>query len=151
MGSLAKSGRLNDNILAKFLNSPYYKKKPPKSLDVKDFNLNDLGKMNLEDGCTTLSMLTVKSICISINSLSKIPNVILFSGGGRKNQFIIDNIKKIIKKPIYLIDEFNFNGDFIESQAFAYLAIRSYLRKFISLPETTGVKNPCLGGLIYKN
>ena len=49
-------------------------------------------------------------------------------------------LKMIIKKPIHLMDEFNFNGDFIESQAFAYLAIRSYLKKFITLPSTTGVK-----------
>ena len=79
------------------------------------------------------------------------PNSILFSGGGRKNEFIIDNIKKVIRKPVNLIDEFNFNGDFIESQAFAYLAIRSYLKKFISLPGTTGVNKPCLGGSISKN
>ena len=96
-------------------------------------------------------MMTVKSICMAINSFVKIPNIILFSGGGRKNEFIIDNIKKITKKTIHLIDEYNFNGDFIESQAFAYLAIRSYLKKFISLPDTTGVKKPCLGGSIFKN
>jgi len=51
---------------------------------------------------------------------------------------------------VYLIDEFNFDGDFIESQAFAYLAIRSFLKKVITLPETTGVKKPCTGGSIYK-
>ena len=88
---------------------------------------------------------------MAINSFNKIPNVIIFSGGGRKNEFIIDNIKKLVKKPIHLIDKFNFNGDFIESQAFAYLAIRSYLKKFISFPDTTGVRKPCLGGLIFKN
>jgi len=151
MGSLAKSGKLNNDILEKFLSNDYYRAKNPKSLDVKDFNLNDLRGMSLEDGCATLSMLTVKSICNSINNLREIPNIILFSGGGRKNQFIIDNIKKILNKQIHLIDEFNFNGDFTESQAFAYLAIRSYLKKYISLPETTGVKNPCLGGKIYRN
>ena len=69
----------------------------------------------------------------------------------RLNEFIIDNIKMIIKKPIHLMDEFNFNGDFIESQAFAYFAIRSYFKKFITLPSTTGVRNPCLGGTIFKN
>ena len=151
MGSLAKSGKLNNDILEKFLSNDYYRAKNPKSLDVKDFNLNDLRGMSLEDGCATLSMLTVKSICNSINNLREIPNIILFSGGGRKNKFIIDNIKKILNKQIHLIDEFNFNGDFTESQAFAYLAIRSYLKKYISLPETTGVKNPCLGGKIYRN
>ena len=150
-GELAKSGHPNKIILEKLLSNPYYKKKFPKSLDVKDFSLNDLNKLSLEDGCATLSMLTVKSICIAINSFARTPNKILFSGGGRKNKFIINKIKEIIKNPIYLVDEFNFNGDFIESQAFAYLAIRSYLKKYISLPSTTGVKNPCLGGLIFKN
>ena len=150
-GLLAKSGKLNEIILKKFLNNSYYKKKFPKSLDVKDFNLSGLNKLSLEDGCTTLSMLTVRSICMGLDLFGNIPNSILFSGGGRKNEFIIDNIKRIIKKPVNLIDEFNFNGDFIESQAFAYLAIRSYLKKFISLPGTTGVKKPCLGGSISKN
>ena len=149
-GLIAKSGQIDEEILKKYLSDPYYKKKFPKSLDVKDFNLNDLNKLSLEDGCATLSMLTVRSICMAINSFSKIPNTVLFTGGGRKNEFIIENIKKIAKKPIHLIDEFNFNGDFTESQAFAYLAIRSYLKKFISLPDTTGVKKPCLGGLIIK-
>ena len=150
-GILAKSGQLNENILEKFLSNSYYKKKPPKSLDVKDFHINDLNNLSLEDGCATLSMLTVRSICMAIINFSRIPNTILFSGGGRKNEFIIDNVKKIIKKPIHLIDKFNFNGDFTESQAFAYLAIRSYLKKFISLPSTTGVRSPCLGGQIFRN
>jgi len=149
-GLLAKSGQSNETILKKFLSNQYYKKKLPKSLDVKDFNLDDLGKLSLEDGCATLSMFTVKSICMAVNSFSTTPNQILFSGGGRKNDFIISNIKKVIKGSIYLIDEFNFDGDFIESQAFAYLAIRSYLKKFITLPTTTGVKKACLGGTIFK-
>ena len=118
---------------------------------MKDFNLNDLSKLSLEDGCATLSMFTVKSICMAINSFTKPPNKILFSGGGRKNDFIITNIKKIIKESIHLIDEFNFDGDFIESQAFAYLAIRSYLKKFITFPTTTGAKKPSLGGTIFKS
>ena len=150
-GFLAKSGKLNENILEKFLSNQYYKKQLPKSLDVKDFNLNDLSELSLEDGCATLSMLTVKSICMAINSFNITPNKILFSGGGRKNDFIISNIKKIIKESIHLIDEFNFNGDFVESQAFAYLAIRSYLKKFITFPTTTGVKKPCSGGIIFKS
>ena len=150
-GFLAKAGKLNENILKKFLSNPYYKKNSPKSLDVKDFNLSDLNKLSFEDGCTTLSMLTVKTICMAINNFKKMPNKILISGGGRKNNFIIKNIKNIVKSPIYLIDEFNFNGDFIESQAFAYLAIRSYMKKFITFPSTTGVTKPCLGGIIFKN
>ena len=149
-GMIAQSGKVNNRILKKFLKNPYYKKKPPKSLHVKDFNLNNLKKISLEDGCATLSMLTVISICRSIKFLNIEPKKIFFCGGGRKNQFIIDNIKKVSKKSIKLIDELNFNGDFIESQAFAYLAIRSFFNKYITFPEMTGVKKPCLGGKIFK-
>ena len=88
---------------------------------------------------------------MAIYCFSITPNKILFCGGGRKNDFIITNIKKIIKESIHLIDEFNFDGDFIESQAFAYLAIRSYLKKFITFPTTTGAKKPSLGGTIFKS
>ena len=150
-GLLAKSGRLNESLLKKLLKDPYYNKKSPKSLDVKNFNIKELKKLSLKDGCATLSMLTAETICLAINNFKNTPNKILFSGGGRKNDFIIDSIEEILKKKVYLIDEFNFNGDFIESQAFAYLAIRSYLKKIISLPSTTGVKKPCSGGVIYKN
>ena len=71
-------------------------------------------------------------------------------GGGRKNSFLVEKLKKEIKQ-IKLIDEYNVDGDFVESQAFAYLAIRSYLKLPISFPETTGVKKPCTGGVIFNN
>ena len=115
-----------------------------------DFVAKLKNNLSLEDGCATLSMITAKLICSAIKSLKKIPNTILFSGGGRKNEFIIDNINKILNKKTYLIDKFNFDGDFIESQAFAYLAIRSYLDKFITYPSTTGVKKNCTGGIVFK-
>ena len=150
-GMIAKSGNLDQNILNKFLKISYFQKKPPKSLDIKDFNLSRLKKLNLKNGTTTLSMLTTKAICFTVNSLIKYPNLILISGGGRKNKFIVDNIKKKLKCKIYLIDKFNYNGDFIESQAFAYLAIRSHLKKFITFPSITGVQKACSGGVRFKD
>ena len=66
-----------------------------------------------------------------------------------KNKFLIEKIKKKNNR-IKLIDEYGVDGDFVESQAFAYLAIRSYLKLPISFPETTGVKKPCTGGVIVK-
>ena len=150
-GLLAKSGNVKIDILKILLDNYYINKKFSKSLDIKDFKLNNLEKLNLEDGCATLSMLTIKSICIAIQNLKKLPKKIFFCGGGRKNNFIIESIKKEIKSKIFMIEEINLNGDFIESQAFAYLAVRSYLKKYITLPETTGVKKPCLGGTVYKN
>ena len=50
-----------------------------------------------------------------------------------------------------LIDDYKINGDFVESQAFAYLAIRSYLKKVISFPKTTNVRDSCSGGVLIEN
>ena len=60
--------------------------------------------------------------------------------------FKLKEKNKIIK----LIDDYGIDGDFVESQAFAYLAIRSFLKLPISFPSTTGVKKPCLGGEIFR-
>ena len=78
----------------------------------------------------------------------------MICGGGRKNNFLIGNIKKYFKqKKIKFenIDKYDFDGDFIESQAFGYLAIRTYLKKPISFPKTTRCKRPTIGGVINKN
>ena len=69
---------------------------------------------------------------------------------GRKNKFLIDCLKRH-NISLKFVDEYGIDGDFIESQAFAYLGIRSYLRLPISFPKTTGVNKPCLGGDIIKN
>ena len=76
-------------------------------------------------------------------------------GGGRKNNFLIQGVKNFLKskKNISLnsIDEYNLDGDYVESRAFGYLAIRSYLNLPISYPKTTGCKIPTVGGSLVKN
>ena len=150
-GLMANSGHPNNKLISKFLNNKYYKKKYPKSLDVKDFSLKIFNKLNFLDGCATLSMITAKSISMGIQSFNKKPKIILITGGGRKNTFIIKSIERILKTSVHLVDDFNFKGDFMESQAFAYLAIRSYLNKSITYPNTTGVKKACTGGNLFEN
>ena len=64
---------------------------------------------------------------------------------------LISNLKKLINNKVYNIDEFNIDGDFVESQAFAYLSIRSLYKKNISFPNTTKVKNSITGGKLIKH
>ena len=71
--------------------------------------------------------------------------------GEKKNKYFIECLKNKINSKILLIDDLNIDGDFVESQAFAYLAIRSYLGLPISFPETTGCDKPVTGGVTVKN
>jgi anhydro-N-acetylmuramic acid kinase len=151
-GKIASLGKIDEEILAKVLDNSLVKK----SYDIKDFDLSPFQKLSLEDGAATLAEYT--AVSIKLNLLDYLENVdwnksihVLISGGGRKNNFLINRIKKNIKKPVKLIDDLKINGDFVESQAFAYIAIRSYLKLPISFPSTTGVKKPCTGGKIFKN
>ena len=146
-GAIARSGNIDKFILEQSIDNFYYNKiSQKKSFDINDFNLSFARGLTLENGAATLTEFTA-------NILSKkiLDNEVYVCGGGRKNKFLIELIEKKINNKIKLIDDLDINGDFIESQAFAYLAIRSYLKLPISFPETTGCKIPCTGGVIVKN
>ena len=66
---------------------------------------------------------------------------------------MIERIKNTIPKNLIIqpIDDYGFDGDYIESEAFAYLAIRSFLNLPISFPGTTKCKSPTTGGVLIKN
>ena len=156
-GILAASGTRNDIIFEQaqelFSNRPYQKNL---TFDVKDFDVSFARGLSLSDGVTTLTDFTAKIIGTTLMSmLSNIKNKnwkVLLCGGGRKNKFLIEKIKQSISKniTIKLIDDYGINGDFVESQAFAFLAIRSILALPISFPNTTGCNNPSTGGEIVK-
>ena len=93
---------------------------------------------------------TSQIIISAIKAVDRYKEKIILCGGGRKNNFLVKKLKEESNR-IKLIDEYEVDGDFVESQAFAYIAIRSYLKLPISFPETTGVKKPCTGGLIFKS
>ena len=108
--------------------------------------------MSLEDGTTTLTDFTASIIGETLSkSLLNFDNQIkdiIVCGGGRKNKILLNKIKENIKSKINikLIDDYGVNGDFVESQAFAFLAIRSIQKLPISFPNTTGCNEPCVGG-----
>ena len=157
-GELAKKGRTNDLILKQALDN--FDNRPNKnilSFDTKDFSLGFVRGLNLEDGVATLTDFTGRIIREELsNFLSdtiKKQWKILVCGGGRKNLTLVERIKSRLVKNLVIqpIDDYDVDGDYVESQAFAYLAIRSYLGLPISFPKTTGCKKPTTGGVIVKN
>ena len=158
-GKTAQFGKINQVLLLKILDNF---KNYLTTYDVKDFDISFIRDLSLEDGAATLTEYTSEFLYRRLRDLNIYPqnamrekdnifNNIIMCGGGRKNIFLIKSIEKKIRKKIKLIDDFGINGDFVESQAFAYLAIRSYLKIPISFPSTTGVSKPCTGGTIIEN
>ena len=145
-GDIASRGKVNRNILDSYLSEPYYNSLPPKSLDVNNFNLSSVKKLSIENSITTLSELTVLTIVNSLKFFPNKPKKIILCGGGRKNKYIYKRIKEKSNISTFNIDKFKINGDFVESQAFAYLAIRSFFKKPITFTKTTGTLKPTTGG-----
>jgi anhydro-N-acetylmuramic acid kinase len=146
-GDIAKSGQIDKFILEQALdNFNYNKISKKKSLDTNDFDISFARGLSLENGAATLTELTAEILSKKI-----LDNDIYVCGGGRKNNFLINLIQKKILHKIKEIDYLGIDGDFIESQAFGYLAIRSYLGLPISFPNTTGCKEPSTGGMIVKS
>ena len=151
-GLIARSGEVHKQILQDILERDLIKTNQ-KSFDIKDFDLGFARGLSLEDGAATITEYTVENICWRlINEINMYDNKktkLILSGGGRKNKFIFEKIKDKLKCDVVAIDEFNINGDFIESQAFAFLSIRSANGLPISFKWMTGCeKESCLGGEI---
>ena len=157
-GELAKNGKVNELILNQALdNFDDRTNQKLSSFDTKDFSLGFVRGLTPEDGAATLTDFTGKIIGATLfSSLSKTRDKVwkvLVCGGGRKNITLMESIKNGLPKNLVIqsIDDYEIDGDFVESQAFAYLAIRSFLKLPISFPDTTGCKEPTTGGLVVKN
>ena len=157
-GKAAKIGKTSEVILNQAIdNFDNISNQKKLSFDIKDFDLNFVKGLSYEDGLSTLvdftAIIIYQSILnsIKINENEKLS--IIVCGGGRKNLSLMDSIRKRLPENISLkiIDDYKIDGDFIESQAFAYLAIRSALKKVISYPNTTNVQKPSIGGVLVKN
>lgn len=157
-GKIAQAGNVNKIILNQVLETwrqnhnsdDWIRMGFYPSLDTKDFNTSFVRGLSLEDGAATLTEYTSQILADYFNKVSDFKNI-LICGGGRKNKLLINSIQKKIKQKIIPTEDFGVNGDFVESQAFAYLAIRSYLGLEISFPETTGCKKASTGGVWVKN
>jgi len=149
-GNIAASGKIDNVLLNNFFEHEFYNTQNKHSLDIKDFDINFVKGLSTEDALANLNYFSAKIIYENIKKKINEDFIIILCGGGRKNKTLVSNLKKFFKNLIYNIDDFKIDGDFIESQAFAYLSIRSLYKKNISFPETTKVKKAISGGELIK-
>ncbi|HEY3144972.1 MAG TPA: anhydro-N-acetylmuramic acid kinase [Dongiaceae bacterium] len=148
-GALAAGGRPSSAALAKLKSDPYFALPAPKSLDRQHFKaLADvaLSGLSAADGAATLVAFTAWSAAEAVRVFPASPHEWLVCGGGRHNPAIMQALRSMLPYAVRSVDEVGWNGDALEAQAFAFMAVRSLRGLPLSFPGTTGVPRPMTGG-----
>jgi anhydro-N-acetylmuramic acid kinase len=146
-GELALKGKVNDQVLDAALAVPFFDRPPPKSLDRNAFEGLSLDGLSPEDGAATLVDLTIAGIMLVNGWVPAPAKRYIVCGGGRHNPAIMSALPA--RSIVFLTaEEVGFNGDSMEAEAWAYLAVRSRKGLPLSFPMTTGVSAPMTGGVL---
>jgi anhydro-N-acetylmuramic acid kinase len=151
-GKLAASGTPDKEMVAAFMQHPYFAKPAPKSLDRNEFHAvaTAVEKLSDADGAATLAEFTVASVVAALCHVPRSPFRWLVAGGGRHNAHLMRRLAEELKTQVTPCEGVGWNGDYLEAQCFGYLAVRSLHGLPISLPSTTGVPQPLTGGEVCR-
>lgn len=151
-GKLAQSGEVNEAALSAALAQSYYARIPPKSLDRDALapSLAPILTLSPSDAAATLVALIAETVAQGVTHCPKPPSRVLVTGGGRKNPAIMARLQAALSCDVEPVETVGLDGDMLEAQAFAYLAVRVLRGLPTSFPKTTGVKVPVGGGQISR-
>ena len=152
-GALARAGTAHDDILTGLLDNPYFDRPPPKSLDRDDFAgaVAALDGLSVADGAATLTAFTAAAVVRARDHLAAAPRRWLVGGGGRHNPVVMAQLAAALGVPVEPVEAVGWDGDALEAQAFAYLAVRALDGLALSLPGTTGAARPITGGALHRH
>lgn len=149
-GRLAQSGRVEKAALAAFMRHPFFDRPAPKSLDRDAFDAAPVAGLSPADGAATLVAFTAAAVARGRDILPAPPRRWLVTGGGRRNPAVMAALTEALGQKVEPVEHAGWDGDVLEAQAFAYLAVRSLSGLPLSLPSTTGVARPTCGGRLDK-
>jgi anhydro-N-acetylmuramic acid kinase len=145
-GALAVSGKVDRVRLERFSEHRYFARTPPKSLDRADFTDAWADGLSVADGAATLTYGTARAIALAARHFPTPPTVWVISGGGARNPTLLSVIAEETRGKVLTAAELGWDGDALEAQAFAFLAVRSLRGLPITFPGTTGAPRPLTGG-----
>jgi anhydro-N-acetylmuramic acid kinase len=149
-GALARSGRVDPDVLARLMSHAFFGLPGPKSLDRLDFGTalaaSGLSGLSAADGAATLVRFTVASIAAA--RFPEPPRRWLVSGGGRLNPALMDGLRHALAVAVDPVEAVGWNGDALEAQCFGFLAARVASGLPLSYASTTGVPMAMTGGRI---
>ena len=149
-GAFALAGTVDEAVLSALLANDYFSAAPPKSLDRNAFSLNPVVHLGLDDGAATLAAFTAATVAKGIAHLPAPPDVWVVCGGGRHNAAIMAQLRARLSGRVVAAEAIGCDGDTIEAEAFAYMAVRSLAGLPLSFPGTTSVPSPQTGGVLAK-
>ena len=146
-GKVARGGTVETGALELFLAEPYFARMPPKSLDRNDFPemIGLVTELGDEDATATLTAMCAASVAQGMEHCPEPPERVLVTGGGRHNPVLMEMLRVSLDCPVEPVEAVGLDGDMLEAQAFAYLAVRVARGLVTSAPRTTGVR-ACVGG-----
>ncbi|MFD1197330.1 anhydro-N-acetylmuramic acid kinase [Brucella gallinifaecis] len=150
-GITAMNGRVDEALAARYLGHEFFKGNQRRSLDRGDFVVPAKGEANLANGARTLAYVSAASILRSASHLPSKPRTYIVSGGGRKNAAIISELGVLAGREgasVVDADKLDIDGDAMEAEAWAYLAVRSMRGLPLTYPTTTGCDRPVSGGVL---
>lgn len=151
-GTLAASGTPDADIVARFLRHAYFHRMPPKSLDRDAFPdlATMVGDLPDADAAATLVACATAAVARGMEHCPMPPERLLVTGGGRYNGAMMAGLAAALPCPVEPVEAAGLDGDLLEAQAFAYLAVRVLRGLPTSAPGTTGVAAPVGGGRVSR-
>lgn len=150
-GEVAAQGQVHNGLLEVALEHPYFKQPFPKSLDRQTFIMDELFKeIPFEDAVATVTAFTAIAISKAQELLMHKPQRWLICGGGRHNQTLLNHLCRIMKYPVEPCESVGWDGDMLEAQAFAFLAVRCLEGLPITYSTTTGADSSAPMGALYR-
>ncbi len=149
-GGLAARGKpCHDRVTAVFHNNPWFDRPPPRSLD-RDAIAIDLAGLSTADGAATLVDLTAEAVEHARRFMPRDPMMWIVCGGGRRNRHLVAALQHRLAPQVRVAEDVGWDGDSLEAEAFAYLAVRSLAGLPLSQPSTTGCREPVTGGAYHR-
>lgn len=145
-GALAAAGKVDRGRVERFSEHRFFAKAPPKSLDRGDFNEGWAEGLSVVDGAATLTRGTARAIALASKHFPAPVAQWVICGGGARNPTLLRAIAEETSGKVVTAADLGWDGDALEAQAFAFLAVRSLRGLPLTFPGTTGAPRPMTGG-----
>jgi anhydro-N-acetylmuramic acid kinase len=153
-GSIARTGKVNDELLRQLNALNYYQQPAPKSLgkewlDTNIFPLLESSKLSTEDLLCTFTHHTAFQIARVVRATSNPSGDLLITGGGAYNTYLIESLRAYCPDEVRLVVPDEYTLQFKEALIFAFLGLLRKENMVNALSSVTGASKDSIGGAVY--